>query len=88
VAFASREDKRLVKHYVVPGIGMLMNLAELTGIVYLAVTAGGATANDAFIAIGIVVVWIVAGVAWVALNPQMRGAKLFQDPGRRVEVSA
>jgi len=80
VAFASRADRHVFKHYLVPGLGALMNVAELVGIVYLAVTAGGATAKDAFVAIGIVAVWIVIGVAWVALNPAMRGQKLLADP--------
>ena len=29
VAFASRADKHLLKHYAVPGVGALMNVAEL-----------------------------------------------------------
>ncbi|HEY3316992.1 MAG TPA: APC family permease [Coriobacteriia bacterium] len=88
VAFASHKDRSILKHYLVPGLGLLMNVAELVGIVYLAVTAGGATANDAFIAIGMVAVWIVAGIVWVATNPAMRGSKLLHDPGRRVEATA
>jgi basic amino acid/polyamine antiporter, APA family len=88
VAFASHKDRNVFKHYLVPGVGLLMNVAELVGIVYLAVTAGGATANDALIAIGMVAAWIVAGIAWIALNPAMRGTKLLVDPGKRAEVSA
>jgi len=88
VAFASHKDRSVFKHYVIPGLGVLMNLAELAGIVYLAVTAGGTTANDAFIAIGVVVAWIVAGAVWMLINPATRGAKLFHDPGRRLAESA
>ncbi|HVM65170.1 MAG TPA: APC family permease, partial [Acidimicrobiales bacterium] len=75
VAFASRHDRHTLKHYLVPGLGALMNLAELVGVVYLAVTAGGTTAKDAYKSIGIVVVWIVIGVLWVALNPNKHHAK-------------
>ena len=82
VAFASRKDRNILKHYIVPGLGLLMNVAELAGIVYLAVTAGGTTATDAFIAVGAVGVWIVIGIGWVALNPAMRGTKLLHDPGQ------
>ena len=38
VAFASRHDKHPVKHYMIPGIGALMNIAELLGVIYIAVT--------------------------------------------------
>ena len=87
VAFASHKDRSVFKHYLIPGLGVLMNVAELAGIVYLAVTAGGTTAGDAFIAIGVVLAWIVAGGVWLAVNPATRGKKLFTDPGKRLAES-
>jgi APA family basic amino acid/polyamine antiporter len=80
VAFASHQDKNLIKHYAVPGLGFLMNIAELGGIIYLAIIAGGSTGQDAWIAIGMVGVWIVLGILWVALNPATKGQKLVADP--------
>ncbi len=88
VAFASHQDRNIFKHYMIPGIGALMNLAELVGIVYLAFVAGGTTASDAFIAICTVVVWIVVGIVWIALNPVTRGQQLFEDPGKRLAPAA
>jgi amino acid transporter len=90
VAFAHRHDKHLVKHYVVPGVGALMNLGALIGVVYLAVKAGGNTSKDAYKSMGMVGTWIVLGVIWVMVNPAMRGAKLRHDPGKRevVDVTA
>ena len=75
VAFASRHDKHLFKHYIVPGIGALMNLAELFGVVYLAIKAGGATSKDAYKALGHRrrVDRDRRGVG--AVNPAMRGAR-------------
>jgi len=35
---------------------------------------GGATAKDAYKSIGIVVVWIVIGMVWLALNPNKHHA--------------
>jgi hypothetical protein len=52
-----------------------MNLAELLGVVYLAITAGGATSKDAYKSIGIVVGWCVIGAVWVTLNPNKGHAK-------------
>ena len=80
VAFAGHKDLNVFKHYAVPGLGLLMNIAELAGIVYLAVVAGGSTSTDAWIAIGIVGVWIVLGFLWIALNPATKGQKLIADP--------
>jgi amino acid transporter len=75
VAFASRHDRHMAKHFAVPGLGALMNLAELFGVVYLAITAGGASSKDAYKALGIVGVWIVIGVVWVAFNPNKHHAR-------------
>jgi APA family basic amino acid/polyamine antiporter len=84
IAFASHHDRHPLKHYVIPGIGALMNLGELFGVVYLAVKAGGSSATDAYKALAIVGAWIVAGIVWVAINPDMRGSKLRHDKGKRV----
>ena len=57
-----------------------MNVAELFGIVYLAIVAGGSTGADAWIAIGMVGVWMVLGFVWIALNPATKGQRLIADP--------
>ena len=75
VAFASRHDKHVVKHYLAPGLGALMNIGELLGVVYLAVKAGGDSSKNAYIALGMVGVWIVLGFIWVAVNPNKHHAK-------------
>jgi amino acid transporter len=75
VAFANRHDRHPIKHYLIPGLGAFMNLAELFGVVYLAITAGGTTSKDAYKSIAIVVGWIVIGAVWVALNPNKRHAR-------------
>jgi APA family basic amino acid/polyamine antiporter len=90
IAFSSRHDKHIVKHYAIPGIGALMNLAELFGVVYLAIKAGGTAANDAVKALGGVALWIVLGVVWVFANPKMRHTKLIDEslPQRDTLVNA
>ena len=80
IAFSARQDRHFIKHYAVPGLGFLMNVAELLGIVYLAVAAGGATANDAWIAMGMVGVWVAIGIVWVVLNPATKGQKIIGAP--------
>jgi APA family basic amino acid/polyamine antiporter len=86
VAFSHRHDKHFLKHYAVPGIGALMNFALLVAVIYLAINSGGATAHDALIALGVDVVWIALGVAWVTLNPTGKGKKLIvTDAARRTE---
>jgi hypothetical protein len=75
VAFASRHDKSKVKHIALPGLGLLMNVAELLGVVYLAVSGGGSGATDAIKAIIVVGVWAVAGIIWYTANPHRHVAR-------------
>ena len=76
VAFSHRHDKHYIKHYAVPGIGALMNLALLFGILYLAIVAGGETATDAYKALGGVAAWIVLGVVFFAIRSRKSDSKL------------
>jgi basic amino acid/polyamine antiporter, APA family len=87
VAFASRHDRHLLKHYLIPGVGFLMNLGELFGVVYLAVKAGGDSSKNAYIALAMVAAWIVIGVLWVRLNPSMRGSKVLAEAPPRPQVA-
>ena len=79
IAFSHRHDKHWFKHYLVPVIGALMNLAMLCAVVYLAVKAGGQGASDAYKALGTVGVWIVLGAIWFMVNPGTKGKKML-DP--------
>ncbi len=74
VAFASRHDRHPIKHFLIPGLGAFMNIAELLGVLYIALTGSGTAPGDATKAIGIVVVWCLIGVIWVAANPNKRHA--------------
>lgn len=71
-AFLNRPAS-LFKHRIVPILGFLANLLMLGAVVYLAVIAGGNTANDAIIALATVAVWIVAGAVWFVMNSQKQG---------------
>jgi APA family basic amino acid/polyamine antiporter len=92
VAFASRHDRHVVKHLVLPGLGLLMNVAELLGVVYLSIAAGGSSASDALKAIIVVVLWSALGLAWVLFNPNRHEARRLaherREQRRRGTVAA
>jgi APA family basic amino acid/polyamine antiporter len=75
VAFASRHDKHFVKHLAVPGVGALMNLAELFGVVYIAITGSGTSPGNAEKALAVVIGWCLLGFIWVMVNPNKHHAK-------------
>jgi amino acid transporter len=72
-AFPHRPDASFFKHRLVPLLGFLANLLMLGAIVYLAINAGGNTANDAVIALAAVATWVVVGVVWFVINTQKQG---------------
>jgi amino acid transporter len=88
VAFASRHDRHLLKHYGIPGLGALMNVASLLGVLYIALNGSGTSPGNAYKALGVVVIWCLIGVVWVMSNPKMRGTKVRHDPGQRDETPA
>lgn len=88
VAFASRHDKHTVKHLVLPGLGLVMNVAELIGVVYLAIAGGGSGATDAIKAIIVVAIWAVAGVVWFKANPNREHAHRITFQERRQQRKA
>ena len=75
IAFASRHDKQVFKHILLPGLGALANFAELCGVLYIGLSAGGLTGQDYTKALMIVAAWIVLGFIWVGLNPNKSHAK-------------
>jgi len=86
IAFSHRHDKHWFKHYVVPLLGALMNVAMLLAVVYLAVKAGGESASDAYKALAVVGAWIVVGGIWFVVNPSARGKKILDRNAPRREV--
>ena len=83
VAFASRPDRHPVKHKVIPALGATMNVAELLGVIYIAVKAGGDSSKNAYIALAVVVVWIILGFVWNAFNPNKHHAKQVLSERRK-----
>lgn len=75
VAFSRRADRSVLGHVLAPGLGALMNLAELAGVVYLAIAGGGSGATDAVKAIGVVLAWTIIGLVWYWTNPHRHHAK-------------
>ena len=77
VAFASRHDKHIGKHYVIPIVGGLMNLAMLFAVSTSGWSARPRSSTTTSRRWAPTCVWIIIGVVWVMLNPKMRGSKLI-----------
>jgi len=68
VAFLGRPGASRVKHLIVPVLGALANLIMLIFVVKLSISAGGSTQTDTLVALGMVGVWLAAGIVWLLAN--------------------
>ncbi len=78
-AFVSRRDFNVVKHAIIPLLGLVANVLMLVTILAMGFLGGGDAQTESFIALGIAGLWAVASVAYVVFN---RGAPVVLAPER------
>ena len=77
IAFAGRPDFSFLKHVLVPGVGLVMNVAMLGAILYLYVIGNADAQHEAYICLGIAGSWAVISALYVALSSMRTGRKLM-----------
>ncbi len=80
VAFGGEHKRHVVKHVIVPVLGLCANIGMLIGIVVMSVSAGGSTQTDTLIALAIVGAWIVVGAVWLIVNSAATNTSLLVKP--------
>ena len=80
VAFAGRRGRSIVRHVMVPVIGLLANVAMLGAVIFESVSAGGSTQTDTLIALAFVGVWIAIGAVWLVINSARQKRPLLTRP--------
>ena len=68
IAFWHRAERSVLRHVLVPVLGVFANLAMLAAVVGLSIASGGATQADTLIALGAVGAWLAIGAVWLAFN--------------------
>lgn len=82
VAFWSHADRDLLRHKIVPAAGAVLNIFMMLAVFYIALSAGGASAEDGQKAILIVGVWVVLGVLWFVWNSARQGRSMLSAPAQ------
>ncbi|MFI5396434.1 MAG: APC family permease [Candidatus Binatia bacterium] len=83
IAFAERREKHLLKHTVVPVLGLLANVMMLAAILYLYIIGNADSQNEAYICFGIAGGWALVSIAYVAVTSMRRGRRLLAAPAPR-----
>ncbi len=82
VAFAGRKDYSPIKHLVVPGLGLLLNIGMLISILYLYIIGNADAVHEAYICFGIAGGWAVISLIYVAVTSVRSGRPVIAAPRR------
>ena len=81
--FISRKDFHLLKHGVVPVLGLVANLIMLVTIFAMGFAGGGDGQTESFIALGFAGVWGVVSIFYVLSRPRSARPSLVPRTGTR-----
>ena len=82
VAFAGMPEFRFVRHVLVPGLGLLANVAMLIAILYLYIIGNADSQNEAKICFVIAGGWAVISLLYVVVTSARSGRELMPTPRR------
>src|SRR5262249_19781869 len=84
IAFAERHDRHLVKHYIIPGLGLITNVLMLIAILYLYIIGNADAQHEAYICFAIAGGWALVSVLYVAVTGRRTGRAILAAPSRSV----
>lgn len=80
VAFAHRHEKNSVLHMVIPCIGLVLNIAMISTIFYLAFATPGDSQKEGLIALGMGAIWALISIVYLVINNARTGRKMVATP--------
>ncbi|TMA49973.1 MAG: APC family permease [Deltaproteobacteria bacterium] len=84
IAFPGRAEFSVVKHVVVPALGLLANIAMLVSILYLYIIGNADAQHEAYICFALAGGWAVLSIIYVAVSSIRTGRALIAAPRRAV----
>jgi len=82
IAFAERPDRSMLKHYIIPGLGLITNVLMLVAILYLGIIGTPDSQHEAYICFAIAGGWAVVMGLYVALSSRRSGRAILAAPSR------
>ncbi len=77
IGFAERHEKHLLRHVIVPVLGLLANVAMLGAILYLYVIGNADSQHEAYICFGIAGAWAVLSAIYVMVSSSRKGRPIL-----------
>ena len=84
VAFPGRAEFSLLKHLIVPGLGLLANVGMLASILYLYIIGNADAQHEAYICFALAGGWAVLSIIYVAVTSIRSGRAVIAAPRRAI----
>jgi APA family basic amino acid/polyamine antiporter len=88
IAFQGRAEGSLLKHVIVPVLGLLANLAMLITILGMGILGGGTSQQESLLALGIAAFWAIVSAGYVFFSSRRSGRAMFATPAGSSPTSA
>ncbi len=88
VAFAGVVGRNVFSTIIAPVLGATLNILLFIGVIYYAITSGGATQLDTIIAIIIAVVWLALGFVYLFVRHSTTGIPILHPPDHNEKLEA
>ena len=82
LAFLERHERNMVRHLIIPVLGLIANVTMLGAILYLYVIGNADAQREAYICFAIAGGWALISGLYVVLNSMRKGRSLMAVPGR------
>ncbi len=82
LAFVERHERNMVRHLLIPVLGLIANVMMLGAILYLYIIGNADAQHEAYICFAIAGGWAVLSALYVLLNSARKGRSLLAVPGR------
>ncbi len=86
VAFAGVAGRNAFSTVIAPILGATLNILMLVGVIFYAVTAGGASQTNTVIAGVIAVVWLVIGFAYLYIRQVVTGVAILHPEDHKEKI--
>jgi hypothetical protein len=77
VAFAGGKDFNLLRHGLIPALGLILNIVMVLAIFIIGISSGGITAQATYLALAISAGWLVVSVAYFVSTSLQRGRAIL-----------
>lgn len=76
VAFLGRKEFNILRHGIIPGVGLLLNIVMVLAIFIIGIQSGGDSANEVYLALIIGGGWLLVSVIYFVVSSRQRGTPI------------